>query len=179
MIYDVFPQFKFINPKMLTIKKATVQDSETIASLAKLIWTKHFTPIIGKNQVDYMLKLFQSKTAIAKQMSQGIEYFLVNKNEQLAGYIAIQYQTNKLFISKFYLKSEFRGQGLAKPMLQHIEELAKQTQLYQLELTVNKLNSASQAYLKLGFNIESSIQIDIGDGFIMDDYLMIKHLTQD
>lgn len=176
MIYDVFPLFKFLTPKMLTIKKAAIQESETIANLAKSIWTQHFTPIIGKNQVDYMLKLFQSKTAIANQINQGVEYFLVKKDDKLAGYVAIKYQTDKLFISKFYLSSEFRGQGLAKQMLQLIENLAKQNELYQLELTVNKLNNACQAYLKLGFNIESSIQIDIGEGFIMDDYLMVKNL---
>jgi ribosomal protein S18 acetylase RimI-like enzyme len=45
-------------------------------------------------------------------------------------------------------------------------------------LYVNKKNNkAIRAYKKSGFVINESICKDIGGGFFMDDYKMIKHLS--
>ncbi|MDE6957694.1 MAG: GNAT family N-acetyltransferase, partial [Lachnospiraceae bacterium] len=45
-------------------------DSEihAIAALAEEIWNQHFTPIIGKSQVDYMVEKFQSYKALKHQI---------------------------------------------------------------------------------------------------------------
>ena len=56
-----------------------VMDSNQIketAMLAHSIWNQHYTPIIGKEQVDYMLANFQSEQAIKEQMDEGYRYFL-------------------------------------------------------------------------------------------------------
>ena len=50
---------------------------ETIEGLADEIWNEHFTRIIGKAQVDYMLDKFQSKEAITEQINNGFLYFLI------------------------------------------------------------------------------------------------------
>ncbi len=40
---------------------------DIVESLANEIWTEHYTPIIGKDQVKYMLDKFQSKDARYRQ----------------------------------------------------------------------------------------------------------------
>jgi ribosomal protein S18 acetylase RimI-like enzyme len=45
-----------------------------------------------------------------------------------------------------------------------------------LFLNVNKYNSAIQFYHKIGFEIAKEEVIDIGNGFVMDDYVMEKQL---
>ncbi|MCW8877691.1 MAG: GNAT family N-acetyltransferase [Kangiellaceae bacterium] len=162
---------------MLQFILAKPQDSQKIADLAKPIWEEHYTPIIGAEQVKYMLDKFQSAAAVEEQIDSGYQYYLVKNEHQCIGYIALEKRNTTLFISKFYLSSEFRGKGLAKLMLARIFNIATQLNCDSLELTVNKFNPAYKAYLKLGFENIESIQIDIGNGFIMDDYRMCYKLS--
>lgn len=162
---------------MIKIKPCKITDAKTLAQTAQVIWREHYVSIIGSEQVEYMLTKFQSVIAIQQQMKLNHQYFLIQSDENTAGYMAIIIQGDNLFISKFYLSSIFRGQGIAKIMLEKIYQLARQNHSKHLELTVNKNNPAYQIYLKLGFEKIDSIQIDIGDGYIMDDYKMVKDIT--
>lgn len=161
---------------MIEISSANQTDCQQIEKIAKPIWEQHYTPIIGSQQVEYMLNKFQSATAVQSQMEQGYEYFIVYYESEPAGYMAVEAREKSLFISKFYLSLNYRGKGVAKVMLNKVIQLAEQKGLKQLELTVNKYNPAYQVYLKLGFINQESIQIDIGNGYIMDDYRMLKYL---
>ena len=40
-----------------------------VAALARETWTRHYVPIIGVAQVEYMLEKFQSEEAIARQIA--------------------------------------------------------------------------------------------------------------
>ena len=46
----------------------------------------------------------------------------------------------------------------------------------QIELNVNKYNSAVQFYEKLGFFRAKEMVLDIGNGYVMDDYVMQLNL---
>src|SRR5210317_552378 len=87
---------------------------QQIESLADIIWREHYTPIIGKDQVDYMLEKFQSVTAMHAQIEQGYAYFLVHKNGTAVGYFSIQKRDDTMFLSKLYVLKNYRGQGLGK-----------------------------------------------------------------
>jgi len=163
--------------KMMKIILATPADAKLLESLAYPIWRQHYTPIIGAQQVEYMLAKFQSSEAIKLQMSQGIDYYIVSQGDKNAGYYSLDYKSGHLFISKFYLGVQFRGQGIAHAMLKEIEKEASKKEISQLKLTVNKYNPAYQAYLKLGFKNTKSIVVDIGQGFIMDDFVMVKKIV--
>ena len=61
--------------------------------------------------------------------------------------------------------------------MRFIEQQAKIKQLKQIKLTVNKNNVDSlKFYEKVGFVKAEKILIDIGNGFVMDDYLMVKEV---
>jgi diamine N-acetyltransferase len=161
---------------MLKIEKAQIKHAADIAALARPIWEEHYTPIIGAEQVKYMLDEFQSEQAIKQQLTQDYHYYIVSYHAKPAGYMATQKRDNHLFISKFYLLSAFRGLGLGKKMMLFTEGLAQKQDCSHLELTVNKYNPAYQVYLSLNFIVKEAIQIDIGKGFIMDDFRMLKSL---
>ena len=159
-----------------------VMDSNQIkdtAMLAHSIWNQHYTPIIGKEQVDYMLANFQSEQAIKEQMDEGYRYFLTYCNGQAVGYFAVQANSKdkSLFLSKFYVAKDFRGQGIGKQCLSYMEDICRTHGLNRIWLTVNKYNDNSiKAYERFGFKkIEELVQ-DIGNGFVMDDYKMEKRL---
>ena len=161
----------------LTITPLKQNQIEPLTLLAKEIWTEHYVPIIGEEQVNYMLEKFQSPSAIKNQLTEGYRYYLVNLNNISVGYFSIQLRNNhSLFISKFYLEKKARGQGIAKAMLQEIDNIATQSKCKSLDLTVNKFNPAYEVYIKLGFKKVSSAIFDIGNGYIMDDFVMSKEL---
>jgi len=148
-----------------------------IEKLAYTIWQEHYVPIIGKPQVDYMLKKFQSVKAIKNQIADGYEYFLLEYRQQYVGYISVKQEKNTLFLSKIYVLSTHRGKKIGKKAIAFIEAKAKEHQLSSIRLTVNKNNTKSiEAYLKLGFKQKRPLIMDIGQGYVMDDFEMVKNV---
>jgi ribosomal protein S18 acetylase RimI-like enzyme len=161
--------------KTMFIKVAAKQHVEIVAELAKEIWTEHYTPIIGKDQVEYMLARFQSTQAIAEQIADGFLYFLIREGDLFIGYLSVLPKEGELFLSKIYVLSSYRGKGHGRKAVRFIEELAKERGLKKIVLTVNKNNRSSiKAYEAFGFTIVGAVVQDIGNGFVMDDYRMEK-----
>jgi diamine N-acetyltransferase len=155
----------------------TSAEITVIARLAREIWYEHYVPIIGHAQVEYMVARFQSAEAMLEQLRQGYEYFLIQQDDRAIGYVAVQPQDGgNLFISKLYLLDEARGSGTGRAAMAFIENLARERRLSRLWLTVNKGNPAVKTYERLGFHIAEAIVMDIGNGFVMDDFRMEKML---
>ena len=155
----------------------TDKDIRVVANLAQIIWTEHYTPIIGLGQINYMLDKFQSKPAIQEQVKKGIQYFLLQFHGEFAGYFSFEPHEDFLFLSKLYVLKSARGNGMAKAALSFIESQAKKKGIPKIRLTVNKYNSKSiLAYEKMGFINMGSIVQDIGNGFVMDDYVLEKDI---
>jgi len=150
-------------------------DIQTVAHLAHKIWNQHYVPIIGQKQVDYMLDKYQDSEAIEQQIATGYEYFVIDHQKQPCGYLALVPNTldKKMMISKIYVDSDFRNLKLGSLLLNFAIEEAKTRSFESIWLTVNKNNSKSiEWYQNKGFSIKENIKIDIGNGFVMDDYLM-------
>ncbi len=142
-----------------------------MSEMATEIVREHFDPIIGKAQNDYMLKLFQTKEAIKKQLEDGYRYFFVRNDGRNIGYLAFYPKKDVMYLSKFYLYKSERGKGHSRSMMKFVESNAKEQGLKGIELNVNKENDACRAYEKLGFKIVRSEKNSIGNGFYMDDYV--------
>lgn len=148
-----------------------------VAALAQIIWREHYPPLIGEKQVEYMLQHFHSEDIMRRQAAEGMEFYLVKEEGLEAGYFAVQYRENDLFLSKFYLRREARGKGLSRRMMAWIERLAAQKGLRRITLTTHKRNAiALRAYEGLGFRIVEPVVTDIGDGYVMDDYRLEKEI---
>ena len=147
-----------------------------VAALAREIWTQHYTPIIGAAQVAYMLERFQSVEAIAQQIEiEGYEYYL----EPEAGYLALvpDADNRRMQLSKLYVREDRRGQGLGRILVEWATTRSAQLGCRELWLTVNKNNAGSIAfYERLGFAKTGPLVTDIGGGFVMDDWRMLKRL---
>ena len=160
---------------MTIIDVSTENQIDIIESLARDIWTEHYIPIIGEQQVGYMLARYQSKQTIKEQIASGVLYFLIEEVQSFIGYIAVQPRGDELFLSKIYLRSSHRARGYGKQAVQFVETLARERGLRKIVLTVNKNNTAAiRTYEKIGFRNVGSLVQDIGSGFVMDDYAMEK-----
>ena len=152
---------------------------EDVVRLARDIWQEHYVGIVGQDQVDYMLEKFQSERAVTEQISTGYEYFMIVHDGMNAGYVAVIPNTDNatLMISKIYVSKSARATGLGAIALDYVEGLCRKRGLGVLWLTVNKNNTDSIAwYLRRGFVNASSIVMDIGGGFVMDDFRLEKQI---
>lgn len=159
-----------------------VDDAQSVCRIAKLareIWREHYNPILGPAQVEYMLQRFQSVQALNGQICSGYLYYLLKIDGEPAGYLSVlpEKHNESLFLSKIYIRAAGRGKGCGRKALAFAESIARDMGLKKISLTVNKGNAgAIQAYLRCGFNITGDTLIDIGGGFVKDDYLMEKSL---
>ncbi len=162
----------------MTVEPIETRDRmQLAATLAHAIWHEHYTPIIGRPQVVYMLETFQSADAMMRQLAEGYRYYLLLEGSEALGYMAVQPRSGVLFLSKLYVKASHRGRGHAKAAVGFLSILAAETGAKKIELTVNKNNTlALKAYAKLGFVLSGEVVQAIGDGFVMDDYTMQKRL---
>ncbi len=152
------------------------QDLAKIEALGKIIWNECYSSIISQRQIDYMLKRFQSAQSMAEQVSgQGYEYYILEEDGVPVGYIGLQAKEEKLLLSKLYLLEASRGKGYAEKAFAFVESKAAEKQCRHIWLTVNKQNKrAIRAYEKRGFVTVREQVADIGEGFVMDDYIMEK-----
>ncbi len=162
----------------MTIEKVETQKQlQRIEKLAFEIWHEHYTPIIGRPQVEYMLEVFQSTAAMTKQLEEGYLYYLLTQESDAVGYMAVQPEKGQLFMSKFYIKSSHRGKGYGRAAIDFLKELADDNALNAIVLTVNKNNTDTlKVYERLGFINAGALVQPIGNGYVMDDYKMIKRL---
>ena len=126
-----------------------------------------------------MVKNYQSKHAIAAQIAGGYEYFLILSDGETAGYLAVvpDPARSSSQLSKLYLRKSTRSRGLGKESMAFAEELCRKAAISKLWLTVNKYNAEAIAwYERLGFTKAGEILMDIGGGFIMDDFRFEKKI---
>ena len=156
------------------IKIEDVAAAKKAQELAYEIWHEHYADILSVEQIDYMLKN-QTAEEILNHSSEGYVFYLIRLDEKDIGYTAVSYDEkldNRALVSKLYIKSEKRGQGVGKAVMSLHSQNAKKLGFDGLYLYVNKKNDALFAYEKLGFKKERAVVTDIGNGFVMDDFIM-------
>ncbi|BAK43806.1 N-acetyltransferase [Eggerthella sp. YY7918] len=162
---------------------ATGEDQKQLAELADTIWHEYWPELIGEAQTDYMVEQFQSLAAIERDMREhAYEYWMLHAADdgRVVGYTGgrVEPDTNRFFISKIYLLANERGKGFARQTIDFYENLCHERELDAMYLTVNKHNDLGiRAYVGTGFKTIDAVETDIGNGFIMDDYIMEKRLV--
>ena len=142
-----------------------------MSGMATAIVRDYYDPIIGKDQNDYMLKMFQTPEAIAEQLEHGYRYYFVRENGKNLGFVAFYPRENALYLSKLYLYKDERGKGYAREILEFLKTQARELGFNRIELNVNRNNDTRFIYEKLGFTVAWEEKNDIGNGFYMDDYV--------
>lgn len=173
-----------LNDNVSFIEVKETKQIEELAAIANEVWHEHFTSILSKAQIDYMVEKFQSISAMTDQIhQQGYRYFFIHANGINMGYIGIREDRadngngkNKLFLSKLYLLKPYRKKGYANKAFHFMEKICKEQNLQAIWLTVNRFNEDTiLVYKKKGFKIIRTQAADIGSGYIMDDYIMEKN----
>jgi ribosomal protein S18 acetylase RimI-like enzyme len=161
---------------MISIQNNTDENFSSIRAIAKEVWPIAYGAILSQQQLDYMMDMMYSVDSLQKQANEkGHHFILATENGIPVGFAAYEFnygQTSKTKIHKIYILSSQQGKGTGKILIDYITELASQNNQDALILNVNKHNLAQHFYKKLGFAIAAEEVIQIGHGFVMDDFVM-------
>lgn len=165
---------------MITISDAGLSDIKTIQKITNITWPITYGEILTKEQLDYMLDLIYSDEALTKQIENKEQlFYLISDSESTIGFIGIEHNYNNEAVTKIhkiYLLPETQGKGYGKTVFESIEKMALENNSKNLLLNVNRFNTALNFYKKLGFEIKETVDIEIGNGYLMEDYVMGKQL---
>ncbi|MEO8629155.1 MAG: GNAT family N-acetyltransferase [Betaproteobacteria bacterium] len=180
------------------------QDIDAVIQLARSIWYAHYPTIISIEQIEYMLGQRYNAEVINAQIASGRSWWdtLIFADE-IVGFAAYELTDDpgelkddpgdltddpgalkddpgELKLDKLYVRYDLRGRGFGSLLMRHVEQRALQLGCLSVYLQVNKHNSSAiEMYKRNGFVVREAAQFDIGNGFVMDDYLMAKPVTND
>ena len=156
----------------------TKEQIKVLADTANIVWHDAFKEILTLKQIEYMIEKFQSFQALSQSINEnGYKYYLIKTGDNIAGYTGLHEENGKMFLSKLYILKEYRGKQIASKTFDFIEDLAVKKNLKSVWLTVNRNNKhAIDVYKHKGFVVIREQVADIGNGFVMDDYVFEKVL---
>jgi diamine N-acetyltransferase len=167
----------------IRIAPLEAEDVERLAALAREIWYAHYPAIIGTAQIEYMLSQRYGLEVVREELRrEGLWWSKLMVGAEMAGFASyfLTGAAGEMKIDKLYVHPRHQGRGYGGLMIAHIREVARLRGCSRLVLAVNKRNqSAIGAYLKHGFHVAGAVVKDIGDGFVMDDYIMQKPVVGD
>lgn len=159
----------------MKLVKANSEHIPIIIELTKKIWPVAYGEILSKSQLDYMIDKFYNETALSELIQKGHVFYLAqDDNDKYVGFVSyeINSEPNKTKIHKIYVLPETQGTGLGRQFFELVKEKAIENNQSNIFLNVNKQNHAVNFYTKLGFAKVKDEVIDIGNGYVMDDYVM-------
>ncbi len=163
---------------MISIERNTDNNFTAIRAIAKEVWPIAYGAILSNEQLDYMMEMMYSMDSLQLQAKIKKHHFILAKeNDVTLGFASFEFnysETSKTKIHKIYILSTQQRKGIGKALIDYIETEAKNHHQEALLLNVNKYNVALDFYKKIGFTISFEEVINIGNGFVMDDYVMEK-----
>ena len=161
----------------MKIRKAILSDIPVIKEIAEKAWRPTYDHILTEQQTIYMLDLMYNSQTLENQIKGNIAFFMLDLEQETVGYFALENIDDQIVkIHKLYLDPTQKQKGLGRIIIQYIKDWALTNQKNSIILNVNKNNSAVQFYQKVGFTILEEMILDIGEGYVMDDYIMQLHL---
>lgn len=163
---------------MITVITATEKEYSSIQDIAQQTWPKTFGQILSPEQIAYMVELMYSLAAMREQVQKKHHVFILAKEqEEYIGYASYELNhtgSSKTKIHKLYLLPEAQGKRTGQLLIQEIATRAQANRNTALVLNVNRNNSAIRFYEKNGFKKTGEENINIGNGYLMEDYIFEK-----
>ncbi len=162
----------------ITIRTAGEGDIEAIRRVSTCTWPVAYHGVITDEQIAYMLSLMYSPESLRNQMLHSGHLFIVAESEDgILGFASSGMNTDCVFrLHKLYVLPPYQRTGTGKALLNSVISAAVSQGAMDLELNVNRKNPSLKFYLSQGFTIYKEEDIDIGNGFFMNDFVLRKRL---
>ncbi|MBB6273533.1 ribosomal protein S18 acetylase RimI-like enzyme [Pedobacter cryoconitis] len=166
---------------MITLRKAKEEDLTVIQRIGTITYGPTYTHLLGQEQVDFMLDKFYSIIALTKQMMEGHTFLIAQEGDTDLAFVSYSLEEHGkhsiIKLHKLYVLPEAHGKGLGKLLINEVRNKGIESGAESLRLNVNRYNKAKDFYEKAGFIIKETVDIEIGNGFFMNDYVMALPLV--
>ena len=162
------------------IVAADPADIALVERLARDIWRRHYTGIITGEQIDYMLARGYSHEALTRYLTEpDAGLALAWRGETAVGFVAwYRAGADTMKLDKLYVLPEHHRDGIGRMLIEHVMARARAGRCASVTLQVNRRNAgAISAYERCGFAIRERGDFPIGDGFVMEDFIMARNLA--
>ncbi len=159
----------------VAIRTADVEDIPAIRAIALATWPVAYGDILSPRQLAYMLDLMYSTMTLRRQMDEGHRFLVAEDNDRVLGFAGMEHHLRggrHTRLHKLYVLPEAQGTGSGRKLLSEVEKAARVAGDDVVELNVNKFNPALTFYLHHGYVQVRAEVIDIGEGFVMDDFVL-------
>ncbi|QNK62714.1 GNAT family N-acetyltransferase [Pedobacter sp. PAMC26386] len=161
---------------MITLRKAKEEDLAVIQQIGTITYGPTYGHLIGQEQVDFMLDKFYSIVALTQQLMEGHTFLIAQEGDKDLAFVSysVEEHAKHLIVKlhKLYVLPEAHGKGLGKFLINEVRNKAIEAGAESLVLNVNRNNKAKDFYEKAGFIVKETVDIEIGNGFFMNDYVM-------
>lgn len=165
---------------MIFLRKAKEQDIESIRDLADRTWWDAYGTYLSREQIRYMLDKMYSPAEILHQMEEGHIFLIAAQDGQdigFAGFSVVNSEQRIFKLHKLYILPQYHGQGTGKLLMNEVIDQVRKAGATTLQLNVNRNNKALEFYHKAGFVVKETVDLDIGNGYQMNDYIMEKPIA--
>ena len=161
----------------IDIRNAVFGDIQLIQDMAQVVFPHTYGKIISKQQIAYMLEMMYSTQALEIQIFDGKPFVIAEMDGEGVGFASFGQKAQSLYrLHKLYVLPNIQQKGTGKLLLKEVIRQVVELGGKQLELNVNKYNKAVGFYQKMGFAITDTIDLNIGNGYFMNDYIMTLEL---
>lgn len=165
---------------MFNIVATTTKDIPTIQEISSIVWPVTFSSILSQEQIVYMMDMMYSTESLTRQMEEDQHNYVLIKDEEnnYLGYLSYQLNIDNTYtkIHKIYVLPDLQRKGVGRALVGYAADMAKAQGNKILTLNVNRYNKALGFYEHLGFSIAETVDINIGNGFLMEDYVLSMSL---
>jgi RsiW-degrading membrane proteinase PrsW (M82 family)/ribosomal protein S18 acetylase RimI-like enzyme len=176
--HRVLSQQTFNPTETMSLRKAYPADIALIREMAQKIWPVTYGQILSQAQIDYMLDLMYSEKTLHEQMNNQIEFVIAYDGVHPVGFAAFGLADPSTYkLHKIYVLPSQQGRGTGRFIIQQLVGAMQRKGASRLQLNVNRNNTAKNFYEKLGFVVIREEDIDIGNGYWMNDYVMEKNIS--
>jgi diamine N-acetyltransferase len=175
-----------MNLDSFTIRRASAEDAEILASLGELAFTQAFAAQNNPHDfAAYLAGAFSAAIQAAELAAPGSVFFVIEKEAQPAGYARLQGGATRACVSgsrpvelvRFYVLEEWKGKGVAHKLMQACLEEAGRGGFDVIWLSAWKENPRALAfYRKWGF-AEVGTGVFVVGAEVQEDAIMSKQIA--
>ncbi|MDI9858404.1 GNAT family N-acetyltransferase [Flectobacillus roseus] len=156
----------------INLKIATIEDIPLIQSIAEQTWRPTYGDILTEEQTLFMLDMMYSSESLTRQFEKNT-FIVAYEGDTPLGFAGFEPKDDGVMkLHKLYMLPAAQGKGIGKLLIQEVAKYAEQQGLKYVYLNVNRNNKAIGFYEKQGFKIIKEEDINIGNDYWMNDYVM-------
>lgn len=163
----------------MNLRQANIEDISVIQEIAEIAFRETYSSILSAEQLSYMLDMMYSTSSLERQLREGQEFILLSEADTYLGFVS--YEANydgrgAMKLHKLYLLPQYKGRGLGRILVEAVLQKGYELGAVAVRLNMNRNNQTYDFYTHMGFVVVGEEDINIGSGYLMEDYIFEKAL---